>query len=152
MQPHLAALAPFAITPDILETLTLTVKLFANKIILPKETVKTKKDATAKMALLIKQNSKLLNTQLDALVIGIEDAESEFVAIYRRLRHLRKLIRTKISLTSTVINALTYHPIEGAHVEVPSCKIKRMSSPKGRNTIKKHCHRTIQIKDIAQGI
>ena len=98
MQPHLAALAPFAIKPDILETLTLTVKLFANKIILPKETVKTKKDATAKMALLIKQNSKLLNTQLDALVIGIEDAESEFVAIYKRLRHLRKLIRTKISV------------------------------------------------------
>lgn len=136
VEPKISALAPYGITPETLATLRVTVALFAANISKPKESIKLKKEATAAIALLIKDASLLLKTQLDLLVIGLEATEPQFVSIYKLLRRLRKPSRTTLSLTTLIVDASTLLPIAGASLEVLEDKIKRVSSSNGINTIK----------------
>ena len=136
VEPVLPALAPYGITPDTIARLRATIHLFAANINKPKESSELKKKATAKMVVLIKEASLLLKTQLDLLIVGLQSTEPSFVSLYTSLRRIRKPNRTKLGLTTEVIDALTLLPIVGAQLELLNSKTKRVTSLKGKNIIK----------------
>lgn len=134
--PVITDLAPYGITPYTLETLTETINLFAVNINKPKEATETKKETTTQIAELLKKASVLLKTQLDLLVVGLETTDRDFVVLYTSLRRTRKPNRTKLALTTVVLDASTLLPIVGAQLKLLESNIKRISSAKGINRIK----------------
>ena len=136
VEPFIPALEPYGITPSTVIILSDTINLFAANINKPQERIETKKEATAKIAALLKSTAKLLNTQLDPLMIGLKTTEPDFVVLYSYLRRVKKPGRTKLSLTTLVIDASSLLPIEGVRLEILKTKIKRISSTKGKNIMK----------------
>ena len=136
VEPFVTALEPYKVTPDTVATLTETINLFAAYINKPQESIETKKEATTRMALLIKSTADLLKTQLDPLMVGLKATEPNFVMLYTTLRRIKSRGQTKLSLTTLVVDATTLLPIEGAALKILKTNIKRVSTSKGKNIMK----------------
>lgn len=129
-------LLTYGITPALLVTLTDNTTAFANLMRAPKESIRKRMSATKAIAVLTTKIATLLTKEMDSLMVGLSTTAPEFVSVYKNIRRLKKAGKTKLSLTTTVVDAILHTPIEEAHLRVIGTKIKRKSSTKGYNTIK----------------
>ncbi|WP_432670736.1 hypothetical protein [Flavobacterium sp. SM2513] len=128
-------LIPYGITAETFATFDADIKKFALIKVLPKEMYENRKRATAALAVLIREITTLLTTQMDALMVGLNTTAPEFVGIYKNLRKIKHVRVTALSLITKVINATTGRPIKGATLIVVGTLVKRVSTQKGGNTV-----------------
>lgn len=132
----IASLLPYGITPELVTTFSADIANFIEVMKSPKDMVRKKANATKTIADLIKTTSTLLTTQMDPLMVVLKISQPKFVSAYNNLRLLKKLGKTKLKLSTKVIDEATEKPIEGAVLRILKTKVKRTSSARGINIVK----------------
>lgn len=138
---HLVALAPFGITAPVLTALQLAITAYVVKVQAPGGAKIAKKTATANLRILFKDTDKLLDKELDPMMLQFKNTEPDFFKDYTSAREIIDLGATHTTFRILVkdqngdplagamvallqSNLVVYTAVSGADGKVAITKIK----------------------------
>jgi len=133
---ELPNLAPYAINAATLASLKATTIAFGSLINNPTEAIARRKSATDSIAVMLPEIIEMLETRFDNLIVSLQETQPQFAAIYFNVRALKRTQVHPLSLTVTVVDAITKLPVPNATIQILGQRITRLSSQRGYNRVR----------------